>query len=201
MLLIPLGLIPVFFYINIPVGDLTVDVLPDAVGYLMIAANAWMLREKSSSFSYLVYLSAFLAVYSAAVRLIAPAGMTGIAASLLELILQLYLLKWIVDGVGDLERTVGAHLNTDVLNRWRLCLSAAWAAIFVCATASALAPGIITMIGLLAVVIWGILCILFLLTLLRTDRRYKLLLRSGPPKPDWAEEDDGGDTDENGRER
>lgn len=189
MLLIPIGLIFVFFYINVPVLGRTVDVLPDAVGYLLIAVNAWKFRDRSNSFFYLVSLSGVLAVYSVAARLIAPTGMAGVAATLLELILQLYLLKLIVGGVRDMEWSVGAHLNTDVLDRWRLWLSGAWAAVYVCTTAGALAPDI-ALIGLLAAAIWVVLCILFLLTLLRTHRRYRLLVRFGPGKPDFAEEEE-----------
>ena len=178
MLLIPLGLILVFFYINIPLGDFAVDILPDAVGYLLIAANAWQFREKSNSFSNLVYLSGVLAVYSTAARLIAPTGMTGIALSLLELILQLYVLKWIEDGVKDLEQMVGAHLNTDVLYRWRILVSSAWVAVFVCATASVLAPGL-AVIGLAAAAAWAVLCILLLVALFRAALRYRRLAAGG----------------------
>ena len=39
MLLFPIGLVFVFFYINIPLFGRTVDILPDAVGYLLIAVN------------------------------------------------------------------------------------------------------------------------------------------------------------------
>ena len=190
MLLIPLGLILVFFYINVSFGGFTVDILPDAVGYLLIAANAWQFREKSNSFSNLVYLSGVLAVYSTAVRVIMPTGMTGIALSLLELILQLYVLKWIEDGVKDLEQMVGAHLNTDVLYRWRILVSSAWAAVFICTTASVLAPGL-AVIGLAAAAAWAVLCVLLLVTLFRTSRRYKLLVQSGPPKPGREEENTG----------
>lgn len=48
-----------------------------------------------------MYLSGILAVYSTVVRLAMPTGVAGIALSLLELILQLYLLKWIADGEAD----------------------------------------------------------------------------------------------------
>ena len=195
MLLFPIGLILVFFYINIPIFGHTVDILPDAVGYLLIVFNAWKFREKSNSFSNLVYLSSILAVYSTVVRLVMPAGMMGIALSLLELILQLYLLKWIVDGVKDMEQAVGAHLNTDVLYRWRILVSSAWAAVFVFVTASALAPEL-TGIALAAAAAWAVLCVLFLVTLFRTSHRYKLLVKFGPPEPDYTgEEDDGDKTD------
>lgn len=190
MLLFPIGLIFVFFYINIPVFGRTVDILPDAVGYLLIAFNAWQFRERSNSFFNLVYLSGILAVYSTAVRLVAPTGMMGIALSLLELILQLYLLKWIVDGVKDMEQTVGAHLNTDVLFRWRILVSSAWAAVFVFTIAGALAPGLV-ILGLAAAAAWAVLCVLFLVTLFRTGHRYKLLVKSGPPEPDHAGEEGG----------
>lgn len=190
MLLFPIGLIFVFFYINIQAFGRTVDILPDAVGYLLIAANAWQFREKSHSFSNLVYLSAVLAVYSTAVRLIEPRGMAGIALSLLELILQLYVLKWIEDGVKDMEQAVGAHLNTDVLYRWRILVSSAWAAVFVFTTASALAPGL-AILGLAAAAAWAVLCVLLLVTLFRTGRRYRLLVRYGPPNPDGAGEESG----------
>ena len=194
MLLIPLGLILVFFYINIYVGDFVVDLLPDALGYLLIAANAWKFKGKSYSFSYLVSLSIVLAVYSTAVRLILPTGMAGVAASLLELLMQLYLLKFIVRGVEDLSWSLGTHLNTDVLNRWRLWVSGAWAAVFVCATFGTLAPDV-AILGLAAVAVWAVMCILFLVTLFRTNHRYKMLLRFGTPKPDPAEEE-GTDEDD-----
>lgn len=195
MLLFPIGLIFVFFYINIPVFGRTMDILPDVAGYVLIAANAWRLREDSRSFFNLAYLSGILAVYSTAVRLIEPRGMAGIALSLLELILQLYLLKWIEDGVKDMERAVGAHLNTDVLYRWRILVSSAWAAVFICVTAGALAPGLV-IIGLAAAAAWAVLCVLFLVTLFRTSHRYKLLVQYGPPEPDrTGEESDDGEAD------
>lgn len=198
MLLFPIGLIFVFFYINIPVFGRTMDILPDVAGYVLIAANAWRLREDSRSFFNLAYLSGILAVFSTAVRLIEPRGMAGIALSLLELILQLYLLKWIEDGVKDMERAVGAHLNTDVLYRWRILVSSAWAAVFICVTAGALAPGLV-IIGLAAAAAWAVLCVLFLVTLFRTSRRYKLLVQFGPPEPDRAgEEGEDGEADGNG---
>ena len=192
MFLFPIGLIFVFFYINLPVLGYTVDILPDAAGYLLIAVNAWRFREESRSFSNLVYLSGILAVYSTAVRIVEPRGMAGIAMSLLELILQLYLLKWIEDGVKDLEKAIGAHLNTDVLYRWRILVSSAWAAVFVLTIASALAPGLM-ILGLAAAAAWAVLCVLFLVTLFRTSHRYKLLVQYGPPEPDrtWEEGDDG----------
>lgn len=195
MLLIPIGLIFVFFYINIAVFGRTVDILPDAVGYILIALGARRFRGKSYSFSNLAYLGGFLAVYSVVMWLMAPTGMAGIALSLLELILQLYLLKWIVNGLEDMERFVGAHLNTDVLDRWRLLLSGVWTAVFICAAASALAPGLV-IIGLAAAAAWAVLCVLFLLTLFRTGRRYRLLVRSGPPKPERPERENDGETDE-----
>ena len=198
MLLFPIGLIFVFFYINLPVFGVTVDVLPDAAGYLLIVLNAWRFRERSRSFSNLVFLGGILAVYSTAVRLIEPRGVTGIAMSLLELILQLYLLKWIEDGVKDMEQAVGAHLNTGVLYRWRILTSSAWAAVFVLVTASALAPGL-AVLALAAEAARAVLCVLFLVTLFRTARRYKLLVRSGPPGPGPAGEEDGnGEADEDG---
>lgn len=196
MFLFPIGLILVFFYINIPILGRTVDILPDAVGYLLIVFNAWQFREKSKSFSNLVYLSGILAVYSTVVRLIMPTGMAGIALSLLELILQLYVLKWITDGVKDTEEMVGAHLNTDVLYRWRILVSSAWAAVFVFTTASALAPGLV-ILGLAAAAAWAVLCVLFLVTLFRTSHRYKLLVKFGPPEPEqFGVGEDDGEADE-----
>lgn len=189
MLLIPVGLILVFFYFNIDIGGRVLDLLPDAVGYLLIAFNAWKFRESSFSFSNLVALSAVLAAYSTAVRLILPTGIAGLAASLLELVLQLYLLKLIVSGVEDIGRIEGTHLNGAILDRWRLWLSAAWGAVFVCAAAGALAPWVAT-VGTLVVAVWAVLCVLFLLTLFRTAHRYKLLVRFGTSGAEGEGEDD-----------
>lgn len=187
MLLIPIGLILVFFYFNLDVGGRAVDLLPDAVGYLLILYNAWKFREKSYSFSNLVYLSAVLTVYSVAVRLILPTGVAGLAASLLELILQLYLLKLIVAGIEDLGRIEGTHMNGAVLNRWRIWLSAAWSAVLVCAAAGALAAWV-TAVGTVVVAVWAVLCILFLVSLFRTAHRYKLLVQSDASEGEGKDE-------------
>lgn len=187
MLLIPIGLILVFFYINIPISGFTVDILPDAVGYILIAWNAFKLKHQSYTFSQMMPLCLFLAVYSVAVRLIAPSGFIGLLASLLELLLQLYLLYNLVRGVEDLERVVGTHLNTAVLERWRYWLTISWGGSFAAAAMSVFFPSI-ALVGFAIVLVWALLCILFILSFFRTSRRYRLLLRFGSGKADESED-------------
>ena len=176
MLLIPIGLIFVFFYINVAAGSRTVDILPDAVGYILIAVNARKFREKSDAFSRLVILCIVLSVYSIAVRLIVPTGLVGVLLSLLELLLQIYLLRLIVRGIEDLEHEVGAHLNAKLLDRWRLALTAGWVASYFGALLDTLLGGI-GIVGALIAAAWAVLCVLFLIVLFRTNHRYQLLMK------------------------
>jgi len=177
MILIPIGLIFVFFYINIGIGSFTVDLLLDAVGYILIAVNMAKLKEHSFSFSRALPLCVVLAVYSFAVRLVQPAGIPGVLVSLAELLMQLYLLRLLVSGVRELEYGVGAHLNSTVLDRWREWLSISMAASYACALMKLFVPAF-TLLGYAVAAVWAVLCILFIVVFFRTNHRYQLLLQN-----------------------
>jgi len=177
MILIPIGLIFVFFYINISVGSFAVDLLPDAVGYILIAVNMAKQKQHSFSFSKALPLCLILAVYSLAARLLQPAGILGLLVSLAELLMQLYLLRLLVSGVRELEYGVGTHLNSDVLDRWREWLSISMAASYACALMKLFVPAF-TLLGYAIAAVWAVLCILFIVVFFRTNHRYRLLLEN-----------------------
>ena len=176
MYLIPTGLILVFAYINLQVGGRTVDLLPDALGYLLIAVDLFRLRQGSRAFRAGVPLCGVLAVYSAAVRALLPTGLPGLFLSLAELLAQLVLLYLLVSGVQDLEERVGVHLNGAVLERWRFWLSLCWLGSFVFVLVSQVMPTL-AVLGLLLAAAWFALCALFIVVFYRTAHRYSLVLQ------------------------
>ena len=175
MLLIPIGLIFIMFYINISIGSYTVDILPDAVGYILIAMNMVKLKKYSYSFSGAQGLSIFLAVYSLYLRVTLPTGLLGVGLSLLELAAQLYLLRLLVNGVKDLESSIKTHLNSFILDRWRQGVEISWVASYICVIGNLFISGI-EFFGFLVAIVWAILCMLFIIVFFRTARRYRLLL-------------------------
>ncbi len=176
MLLIPIGLIFVFFYINVPIGDYVVDILPDAVGYILIAINLVKLKASSYSFSKAFPVCLILAVYSLAARLFQPTGMLGVLVSLVELLMQLYLLRMLVSGVEELEYRVGAHLNSTVLDMWRKWLAVSLVVSYVFALMELFISWLASL-AYIVVVAWAVLCVLFITVFFRTSHRYHLLLR------------------------
>lgn len=175
MLLIPIGLIFVFFYINIPIGSFTVDLLLDAVGYVLIAVDLRKLRQ-CPSFSKVFPVCLVLAVYSLAVRLLQPTGMLGVLASLAELLMQLYLLRMLVNGVEELEYRIGTHLNSFVLELWLKWLSVSLIVRYVLTLAQVLVDWI-AVLSPIVTVAWAVLCILFIIVFFRTSHRYRLLTK------------------------
>ena len=176
MYLIATGLILVFYYFTIEVGGFAVDLLPDALGYLLIAADLIRLRGSSRAFRRGIPLCAGLAVYSVAVRLLLPTGLPGVFLSLAELAAQLALLYLLVGGVQDLEEVVGVHLNGAVLERWRTWVSLTWLGSFVLVLVGQVTP-VAAVLGLLAAVAWFVLCALFVVVFFRTAHRYQLVLQ------------------------
>ena len=176
MYLIATGLILVFYYFTIEIGGYAIDLLPDVLGYLLIAADLVRLRGSSRAFRLGIPLCAGLAVYSVAVRLLLPTGLPGIFLSLAELVAQLVLLYLLVGGVQDLEEAVGLHLNSAVLERWRTWRSLAWLGSFVLALAGQV-TAVAAVLGLLAAAAWFVLCALFIVVFFRTAHRYQLVLQ------------------------
>ena len=175
MYLIAAGLILVFYYFNIEIGGRAIDILPDVLGYLLIAADLVRLRGSSRAFRRGIPLCAGLAVYSVAVRLFLPTGLPGIFFSLAELIAQLVLLYLLVSGVQDLEEAVGTHLNSTVLERWRTWLSLAWLGSFVFVLVGQVTAAA-AVLGMLMAAAWFGLCALFGADFFRTAHRYRLVL-------------------------
>ncbi len=176
MYLIAAGLILVFFNINVTIGGRAIDILPDFIGYLLIAGNAAKLKKDAYNFNRAGYFGIFMAVYSVAVRVFSPTGLLGLALSVTEIIAMLYLLKLLTDGVAELEDAVGTHLNGFILDRWRLAVEIAYIVSYICIVGEFFIEGT-AFFGLLVAIAWFAVCVLFVIVFFRTARRYSLLMR------------------------
>lgn len=181
MFFIPAGLVFVFFYFNITLTDMNllglsssemvVDVLPDIVGYGLIAWNAWRLRDKSYSFSRLVWLCAVMGVFSLALQLVAPTGLPSLVCVVLQTAGMLGTLKLLNMGVADLEKVEKRHLNLNVLERWRKMVQLTYMALVACLVAEQFL--FLGIFSLLILVLWFFMCLFYVITFLRTAIRYK----------------------------
>lgn len=172
MYCIAAGLIFVFFYFTVQVGDLSIDLLPDILGHALIAFNAWKLRDKSWSFSNALWLAPVMGVYVTLAHLLAPTGLLGLGISIVEVGGTVWLLKLLVKGVADLEEVEKRPLRHAALERWRFLTTIAYVAVFACDVALQFIPGI-AFFSLTVVLLWFVLCIIFTVSFFRTASRYK----------------------------
>lgn len=166
------GLVFIFFYFNIGMGSLTIDLLPDIVGYGLIAYNSYKLRGRSYSFSKLVWLGAVMGVYATVVHLAAPTGFLAFILSALETGGIIWIIKLLVSGVSEIEDAEGRPLRSGALERWRYPLIAAYAAVFACNVALEFIAGI-GFFALLIVFAWAVISVIFTVCFFRTASRYR----------------------------
>ncbi len=181
MFFIPAGLVFVFFYFNITLTDMNllgfsssemvVDLLPDIVGYGLIAWNAWKLRDKSYSFSRLVWLCAVMGIFSLALQLVAPTGIAALVCILLQTAGVLGTMKMLSMGVADLERIEKRHLNLPIIERWRRMVQITYIALVACSVAEMFL--FLGIFSLLVLALWFVMCLFYIITFLRTAIRYK----------------------------
>lgn len=172
MYLIATGLIFIFFSFTITLLGPTVDLLPDFVGYALVAYSAWKLRANSYAFSHVLWLSAVMAVYTALAHYFEPTGLLGLAVSALETAGVIWLVILLTKGVREYEETEKRPLRWAYLNRWRLLTVTGYAAVFACTVAVLFIPGI-EFFSLLVVLYWCVACVGYTVCFFRTARRWK----------------------------
>ena len=169
---IAIGLIFIFFSFTINLLGPTVDLLPDFVGYALIAYSAWKLRANSYAFSHVLWLSAVMTVYAALAHYFAPTGLLGLAVSALETAGTVWLLILLARGVGEYEDTEKCSLRWEQLDRWKLLTVAAYIAVFACTVALEFIP-LMGFFTLLVLLYWAVSCVGYTVCFFRTARRWK----------------------------
>lgn len=180
MYLIAIGLIFVFFYINInltgmapfgfPANSVTVDILPDIVGYALIAYNSYKLRDRSWSFQTALWVSCVMGVYSTVARIWKPTGLLGLVITIGETAGTVWLLKLLTDGVSDIEDAEKRSLRWASLDRWRLLAAVGYIAVLLCTVGVQFISGL-GFFSLLVVVLWAVFCVGFTVCFFRTAAR------------------------------
>ena len=169
---IAVGLIFIFFSFTVNILGPTVELLPDFVGYALVAYSAWKLRANSYVFSHVLWLSAVMAVYSALAHYFAPTGLLGLAVSALETGGTVWLLILLARGVGEYEETEKCPLRWEQLDRWKLLTVTAYIAVFACSVAVEFIP-MVGFFTLLVLIYWAVSCVGYTVCFFRTARRWK----------------------------
>ncbi len=171
MYFIAVGAIFVFFYLDLDLGTLTIDLLPDIAGYALIAYNAWKLQPKSWSFQIAMWVSAAMGVYSVVIRIWAPTGLPGLVVSLVETGGTVWLLKLLSKGVSEIEDAEKVSLRWPSLDRWCTLAIAGYLAVMACT----IAVQFIDFIGffsLMVVALWFVFCVGLTVCFFRAASRY-----------------------------
>ena len=114
-----LGLVFIFLNFSISFGSCKIGLIPDFVGYALLARGLHELQDFSPRFAHARPMASGMAVFSAALYALdllgsgygVPAQLLGIVAVLLSL----YVSYQVVCGVGDLQAGLGADLGADAL--------------------------------------------------------------------------------------
>lgn len=167
------GFLLTFLDFNLTAGTSIIGLLPDFIGFLLIAKGLNALGTKSEFFTKALPLAKGMFVYTAilyALDLFGFAGTLGIFGMILGMIstiVGLYISYNIVQGILDLERLYSVDLNGQTLfNLWK---PLAVFEILVYATIFVPLLGVFLLIAIL------ITTILFLINLNTTKNRYEQL--------------------------
>ncbi len=123
------GLLFVFFNFNLTNGDMTIDVLPNVIGYLLMYVG--VSRLVKSDFPGTAFYAKAKLVMPAAILVSvvdtvlsltgmgkAMNGILGSAVSLVNLILLLYALFQVVEGVRATERECQLGIPSERIKKW-----------------------------------------------------------------------------------
>lgn len=122
------GFLLVFLDFSLTFNGVGFDLLPDAVGYLLVFIGAGRMREESDSFARMRPIALVLAILGFAALIINPFGpieltdgwpttLAVTSFTLLMLFLYLYLLWLLVRGVQDIEQYYGCPFGAHAMRK------------------------------------------------------------------------------------
>lgn len=115
-----LGLVFIFLNFSINLDSCKIGLIPDFVGYALLASGLHALQELSPRFESARPLASGMAVFSAALYVLdLLGGGYGVPAQLLGIVavmLSLYVSYQIVCGVGQLQARLGCDLGAETLH-------------------------------------------------------------------------------------
>lgn len=122
-----IGMLLVFLDFNLNLGNSTIGLIPDFIGYFIMMKGVIELEPESSNFTKVVPIVKGMVIYAGIIYAFDLLGISynlGIITYILGLIstiASLYISYHIVIGVGDIERQTSKHLNADELFRvWKI---------------------------------------------------------------------------------
>lgn len=117
----------VFLNFNFNIGRSTIGLIPDFIGYIVMAKGLAELESESEYFEKAKGFAKGMAVFTGILYAMDLFGLSHnllIGAYLLGLvstILSLYISNMVVKGIGDMEHTHGTYLNADSLySAWKV---------------------------------------------------------------------------------
>jgi len=118
------GMIFVFININITLGNSKIDILPDFIGFFMIAKGLEELYNQSDNFIKIKPFATGLGVYTLIIFLLNLFGVTiGLEyiAGIVYTILLIYVSYTIIIGIMDIEKSFNTSLETErLMSSWKI---------------------------------------------------------------------------------
>ena len=122
-----IGMLLVFLDFNLNVGNSTIGLIPDFIGYFIMTKGIIELSSESSNFSKVIPIAKGMIIYAGSIYLMDLLGISyslGIITYILGLIstvASLYISYHVVIGIGDIERQTSKVLNAELLFRaWKV---------------------------------------------------------------------------------
>ena len=138
MNLIIWGLVCVFLDVNLPIGPVTIDIIPDFIGFILIAAGMQAYISQSENYRKMRPFVWGAAAVSAAVYIANMFGviplntLPSVIITIILMVLYLITTYYIYRGVRELEQKQGCVLGADNLRIIWIVMAAAEALTLIC---------------------------------------------------------------------
>ncbi|MEI8199083.1 MAG: hypothetical protein WCG21_03390 [Eubacteriales bacterium] len=138
MNLIIWGLVCIFLDVNLPVGPVTIDIIPDFLGFILIAAGMQAYVSQSENYRKVRPFVWGAAVISAAVYIANMFGviplntLTSVIITVILMVLYLIATYYIYRGIRELEQKQGRVLGAENLKVIWIVMAAAEGLTLVC---------------------------------------------------------------------
>ena len=182
MNLIIWGLVCIFLDVNLPVGPVTIDILPDFLGFLLIAFGMQQYVSQSKSYRKIRPFVWGAAAVSAAVYIANMFGviplntMPAVIITVILMVLYLITTFYIYRGIRELEQEQGRVLGAENLRRIWIIMAAAEALTLVCYY--------LPVLILLQMILSFAANVAFLVQIIRTKRLLEPRIAASLPKTD-----------------